>query len=215
MGELVRVLLLILLAGAAVTAAGLFASWWMEDSRRLRRALRRSLGGPPETEAIAPADGRAAGLDFASESLAVLWDKGAAGLVYAFDEVEGAELIVDGRVCARVRRHEPRRDLDELPREAEAVTLRLVFSDPRWPEFELDLFGPGDGGASDPADAMRLGRRWLAHLEAVLRRPPRPAAVAARPAPRAPEPVEAEDDGPPWDEDPAPEPDVRPAEPRS
>lgn len=199
MGELVRVLLLILLAGAALTAAGLFASWWMEDARRLRRALRRALGSAPDSAAIAAGAGRAAGLDFASESLAVLWDRGAAGLVYAFDEVEGAELIVDGRVSARVRRHEPRRDLEELPPDAEAVTLRLVFADPRWPEFELDLFGPGDGGAADPADAMRLGRRWLAHLEAVLRRPPRPPAVAVGAA-------ELEDqDALPWDDDDEPE----------
>lgn len=192
MGELVRVLLLILLAGAALTAAGLFASWWMEDGRRLRRALRKALGVTPESAAIAPGAGRAAGLDFASESLAVLWDRGAAGLIYAFHEVEGAELIVDGRVSARVRRHEPRRDLEELPSDAEAVTLRLVFADARWPEFELDLFSPGDAGAGDPAEAVRVGRRWLAHLEVVLRRPVRPAPVPVA------EPDDEDD--PPWDD---------------
>ena len=108
--------------------------------------------------------------------MAVTWDFGAWCLVYRAEELMGAELIVDGRVVARAQRGEARRYLDDMAGDAERVALRLVFDDPRFPEFELDLFGPGSI-LRDAADGIRLGRRWLAHVEAVLRRPqPRVAA---------------------------------------
>lgn len=175
MNEVLRTVLIVILAGVAVTTVAIFASWWFERTRRLRRALRRVLGGVPECEALDVPEGRAAGLDFESESLAVLWRTGGAGLVYAFHEIEGAELIVDGKVLARASRGEARRLLDEFSPDAEHVTLRLVFADHRFPEFELELFGPGSI-LSDAPEGVRLGRRWLSHVEAVLRRPtPRPA----------------------------------------
>lgn len=175
MSEVLRTILIVLLAGVAVTTIAIFASWWFEPSRRLRRALRRVLGGVPECEALDVSQGRAAGLDFETEALAVLWRSGDAGLLYEFHEIEGAELIVDGKVLARARRDEPRRLLDEFSPSSERVTLRLVFADHRFPEFELELFGPGSL-LSDAADGVRLGRHWLSHVEAVLKRPrPRPA----------------------------------------
>ena len=175
MSEVLRTILIVLLAGVAVTTIAIFASWWFEPSRRLRRALRRVLGGTPECEALDLAEGRAAGLDFESESLAVLWRTGSAGLLYSFDEIEGAELIVDGKVIARARRDEPRRLIDQITGDAERVSLRLLFQDTRHPEFELELFGPGSI-LSDAGDGVRLGRRWLSHVESVLRKPvPRPA----------------------------------------
>lgn len=193
MSEVLRTILIVLLAGVAVTTIAIFASWWFEPSRRLRRALRRVLGGVPECEALDVREGRAAGLDFESESLAVLWRTGEAGLVYAFHEVEGAELIVDGKVLARARRDEPRRLLDEFSQNAENVTLRLVFADHRFPEFELELFGPGSL-LSDVGEGVRLGRRWLSHVEAVLKRPrPRPAPALQLEAEDAPTRGDADD----------------------
>ncbi|HEY0052566.1 MAG TPA: hypothetical protein VGB49_04060 [Caulobacteraceae bacterium] len=173
--EAVRILLLLALAAAALTFAALASAWWFEAARRLRRAMRKVLGADPETEAVNPHQGVAAGIDFETASLAVLWDKGRSGLVYAFDEIEGAELIVDGQVAARTRRDEARRGLDTTAPEAEQVTLRLVFADARFPEFEVELWGPGPpGDLHSAAEAMRLGRRWLSHVEAILKRPPPP-----------------------------------------
>ncbi len=191
MSEVLRTILIVILAGVAVTALAIFASWWFEPSRRLRRALRRVLGGVPECEALDIQEGRAAGLDFESECLAVLWRTGGAGLVYGFHEIEGAELIVDGKVLARARRDEPRRLLDDFTLNAEHVTLRLVFADHRFPEFELELFGP-ISLLSDAAEGVRLGRRWLSHVEAVLRRP--------RPRPQPELRLASEDDLPEGDE---------------
>ena len=89
MGEALRVILLVSLAAAALTTAALTLNWWMEPERRLRRAMLKSLGAVAEAEAISAHEGRAAGLDFEGGQIAVLWDRGAHGLVYGFDEVEG------------------------------------------------------------------------------------------------------------------------------
>jgi hypothetical protein len=170
MGEALRVILLVGLAAAALTTGALTLNWWMEPERRMRRALLKSLGVQPEAEALSPSEGRAAGLDFDGGQIAVLWDRGAHGLVYGFEEVEGGEVIVDGHVLARIRRGEPRKSLDVMAPDAEQVTLRLMFADARYPEFELALWNavaPAQTGS--PAEALRLGRRWLSHLEALLK----------------------------------------------
>ncbi|MBX9707324.1 MAG: hypothetical protein K2X61_05245 [Caulobacteraceae bacterium] len=170
MDEALRVILLVSLAAAALTTAALTLNWWMEPERRLRRALLKSLGRPPEVEAMSPAEGKAAGLDFDTGQIATLWNRGAHGLVYGFDEIEGGEIIVDGHVVARIRRGEARKALDVMAPDAEQVTLRLLFADARWPEFELALWNalaPAQTGS--PSEALRLGRRWLSHLEALLK----------------------------------------------
>ena len=170
MNEALRVILLIALAAAFLTTGALALSWWMEADRRLRRAMLKSLGTAPEAEAISAHEGRAAALDFDGAQIVVLWNRGAHGLVYSFEEVEGGEIIVDGHVVARVRRGEQRKSLDIMVPDAERVTLRLMFLDVRNPEFELSLWNsvaPGKTGS--PSEALRLGRRWLSHIEALLK----------------------------------------------
>jgi len=170
MEETFRLILLIGVAAAALTTGALVLSWWMEPVRRMKRCLLNALGASPEAEALSPAEGRAAGLDFDGAQVAVLWNRGGSGLVYAFDEIEGGEIIVDGHVVARVRRGETRKSLDILAPDAERVTLRLLFDDPRQPEFELALWNAAvPVQTSSPGEALRLGRRWLSHLEALLK----------------------------------------------
>ena len=86
MAEVVRVILLIALAAALLTTLALALSWWMEPPRRIRRALLKALGAPPEVEAVS-----------------ALWDAALAG------------------------------------------------------------------ETGSPGEALRLGRRWLSHLEALLK----------------------------------------------
>ena len=170
MAEALRVVLLVALAAAALTTGALLLAWWMEPVRRMKRALLKSLGVVPEAEALSPAQGRAAGLDFDGAQIAVLWNRGAMGLVYTFEEIEGGEVIVDGHVVSRVRRGEARKSLDVMAPDAEQVVLRLMFADARHPEFELALWDaarPVQTGS--PGEALRLGRRWLSHLEALLK----------------------------------------------
>ena len=170
MVEILRIILLAGLAAAARTTAGLTLAWWLEPHRRLRRALDRTLNGPAEVEAVSPAQGRACAVDFESDQVVVLWDRGANGLIYEFAEIDGAEMIVDGHVLARVRRGEPRRELDVMAPDAGQVVLRLIFADARHPEFELDMWNSVTGAATgSPAEALRLGRKWLSHVEMLLK----------------------------------------------
>ncbi|MFA4951170.1 hypothetical protein [Brevundimonas sp.] len=170
MAEALRLVLLVALAAAALTTGALVLAWWMEPLRRMKRALFKSLAASPEAEAYSPAEGRAAGLDFDGAQVSVLWNRGGSGLVYDFHEIEGGEIIVDGHVVARVRRGETRKSLDILAPDAEQVTLRLLFDDARHPEFELALWDATlPVQTSSPGEALRLGRRWLSHLEALLK----------------------------------------------
>jgi hypothetical protein len=226
MDELTRLLALLGFAGVAVTLVAGLARWRMNESRRIQRGLKAVLKG--DLHGFLPALGRGKGMgfNFTSNKAAVVWDAGAWGLVYALDELMGAEVIVDGLVVGRVHRGEQRKALEAFDA-AERVALRLVFDDLAHPDFVLDLWLPQDEGRRDelpPPEAIAEANRWLARIEALLRRPMtmrRPAApavvaaaAAAAPAPEFAEPAEPfppltplfsrladDDDDPPWDED--------------
>lgn len=205
MGELARMLLLLGLAGTVVTFLGSFGIWWMDEDRRIRRALRRVLKAQPDSVVVARGRGRGAGFSFDSGLAAVAWDRGAWCLVYRIDELMGAELLIDGQVAARAYRGEPRRALEQRVASAGQVTLRLIFDDPRNPDFELDLWLSGDElrrDAGSPAAAIQESNRWLARTESVLRRPAAPPPAVARPAPPPSPPPAAPspDERPPWED---------------
>uniref|UniRef100_B0T1R6 Uncharacterized protein n=1 Tax=Caulobacter sp. (strain K31) TaxID=366602 RepID=B0T1R6_CAUSK len=191
MSELWRLLLLVTLSASAVTFVGSAAIWFMDEERRIRRALRHVLKGAPETVIVAKGRGRGAGFNFTTNQAAVAWDSGAWCLIYRIDELMGAELSVDGQVIGRVFRGEPRRAIDQVVQQAAQVTLKLIFDDPRHPDFELDLWAESDQQRREsrsPADAIQEANRWLLRADAIVRRPlaPKPqpqAAVQSRPAP--------------------------------
>jgi len=205
MTDMARLFLLLGLAGTAVTFLGSLALWFLDEPRRIRRALRRVLKSDPEAMVLAKGRGRGAGFSFQTGLAAVAWDRGAWCLVYRIDELIGAELVVDGQVAARVYRGEPRRALDQMVSSADQVTLRLLFDDPRNPDFDLDLWLRGDEARRDdwsPQYAIQEANRWLARADAILRRPPapKPAPVVSAPPPPPPRQDAIEED-PPWDED--------------
>jgi len=194
MSELARLLLFVAIAGSAVTFLGSLAIWYGDEDRRLRRALRHVLKSDPEGFVVARGRGRGAGFSFSTNLLAVAWDRGAWCLIYRLEELMGAELLVDGQVMGRVFRGEGRRAIDHVAPQAQSVTLRLIFDDPRHPDFALELWAPGDEQRREsrsPGELMQEANRWLARCEAIVRRPlpPRPVkpeaapVVAARPAP--------------------------------
>jgi hypothetical protein len=179
MSELARLLLFVAIAGSAVTFLGSLAIWYGDEDRRIRRALRHVLKSEPEGVVVARGRGRGAGFSFSTNLLAVAWDRGAWCLIYRLDELVGAELLVDGQVMGRVFRGEGRRAVDHVAPQAQTVTLRLIFDDPRNPDFALDLWAPGDETRREsrsPAELMQEANRWLARCEAIVRRPlpPRP-----------------------------------------
>ena len=226
MDEVTRLLALLGMAGIAVTLVAGVARWRMNEGRRIRRGLKVVLKGPPHGFLAALGRGRGMGFNFTTNQVAVVWDAGAWGLVYALDELMGAEVIVDGLVVGRAHRGETRRALDAFDA-AERVALRLVFDDVGSPDFVLDLWLPEDEGRSDelpPAEAIAEANRWLARIEALLRRPvttrrapqappnvtaaPQPAASAAPAAAQEPAPpplfafaADADAHLPPWEDD--------------
>ncbi|MGA9658963.1 MAG: hypothetical protein WBQ60_07685 [Asticcacaulis sp.] len=184
MAHAARILLYFLFAGIGLTLIASGLMWWFESSRRLARALTTSLGKPADAIVYDLGGKKAAGLDFTNGDLAVIFNPAGQGLVFAFDEIEGAELIVDERVVARAQKGEPRRVLNETHAQASTVTLRLIFDDVQTPEFELNLFGDVSQNpihAKTAAEAVRLGRKWLSHIDAVIKRMPSPSAYPTEP----------------------------------
>jgi hypothetical protein len=219
LSDALRLILLLAIAGAAVTVLGSGVSWWMDEERRLNRYIRRSLGGEPDAVIVVRGRAAAAAFSLASSEAVVMWRGGAKALLYPLHAFLGAELIVDDVVVARVFRGEPRRALDAVSTGARTVTLRLIFDNPRDPDFDLDLWLPPDSLRRDtlsPGKAIQQGRTWLARVDSLLRLAAQPKVeprIAAEPKPPAPPPAEAEI--PPWEDDEDFEDDVEPGrEPR-
>jgi hypothetical protein len=200
MTEVGRLLISLALAGAALTLLGGGVIWAMDETRRIRRSLTRVLGEGPHAMLVARGRGKGAGFNFTTSQVAVAWDAGAWCLIYRLEELVGAELAVDGQVMARVYRGEPRRALDRMRGADTQVRLRLIFDEPRNPDFILDLWLPEDEtrkGAMNAAEAIQEANRWIARVESLLRRPvPQraPRLAVSAPAASAAEP-------PPWQDD--------------
>jgi hypothetical protein len=179
--ETARLMLILALAGAAFTFIGSGLIWVMDPARRLGQALKRVLGASPEAVLLSPSTGRGAGLAFQTERLAVCWNNGAWCLIYRIDELTGAELLIDGQVVGRALRGEPSRTLDRAGAASDSIVLRLIFDDPRHPDFKVELWTRSDAmrrEAPSPTDAIAEANSWLARTEALIRRP--------RPGPPAP-----------------------------
>ena len=190
MDEVARLLTLLALGGGALTIWGIAFAWAFHEGRRLRRTLRKVLREDLSFVLIARGRGRAVGLNASATKIAIVWDAGAWGLCYPVEELLGAELVVDRWVAARAHRGEVRRPLDQLAAPQERVRLRLLFDDPAYPDFDMDLWRPEDQTRRDrfeADEALHEANRWIARLETLMRRnlgvrlTPTPLAVVAPP----------------------------------
>jgi len=177
--EVVRIILLLGILGAGATFLASAFAWWMGEERRLYRLARKVLSGRPDGFIVAVGRNAAAGFRLVTQQVLVMRDGGAHALLYKLHDLVGAELIVDDQVVARVLRDEPRRTLDQVTAGATQVVLRLMFDDPRHPDFSLELWQPQDrhhNEARTPAAVIREARAWLGRCEAIMRRasPPDP-----------------------------------------
>jgi hypothetical protein len=203
MNDAMRLVLLLAITGVALTVVGGLLARFFDPQRRLNRYLRQALQATPEGVMLDRGIGKALAFNIEAGRVAILWDRGRKGLIYKMDQLLGGEMMVDHVVLARSYLNEPRKLLDEIPMSAHKITLRLIFDNPRDPEFELELWPARHGRGHEypsPADAIVAGRRWLTSLDSILRRPaPR---MLTKPAPLTPVlPEEHEDLAPPWDED--------------
>jgi hypothetical protein len=172
MDQVLRVLLLLIVGGGAMTAFAGAAVYWGEPSRRIARTLRRALEGPLDAVVAGPARGQGAALRLEISKIAILRGPTDHGLVFGLEEMVGAELIFDGHVVARAFRGEGRKALDKIDPEVRRVTLRLVFDDVRDPDFELEMWNAGDPPRQgwDGPDAVQAARRFFARVEALVRK---------------------------------------------
>jgi hypothetical protein len=186
MGDWLRLIALILLGGAGVTLAAWLAASFMAEERRLARAFRQGLGGHPDAALIVHGAGRGVALGLGAQRLVTAWDAGGWRMTYPLDELLGAELDLDGEVAARALRGEPRRLLDHQSGAEREVRLRFLFDDARHPDFELVLWPSraSRGGPARPREAIAEANRWLARVEAVLRKSGAALVLAKPPAAR-------------------------------
>lgn len=194
MADAVRLALYVLIAAAGVTLLGSLLAWYFNADRRMRLYVRRALGGEPDAVIIARTQGSAAGFRLSAGQIVVMRRRGAEALLYWLDMLDGAELLIDDIVVARVHRGEARRPLDQIDRNPGPISLRLLFNNASHPEFELDLWRPEDAGrrgAPHSDEILHEARTWLARADALLRR------SAPRPQPQSAGPLFE----PPWDED--------------
>jgi hypothetical protein len=200
MDEVARLLTLLALAGGALTLLGGACVWFLDETRRIGRTLTQALGVTPQPMLAARGRGVGIGFDLASGRVAITWDRGGWQLTYGLESLVGVELILDRQVAARAFRGEARRGLDQLTDPRERVRLRFVFDDPAHPDFEMDLWRPEDEGRRgrlEPEAALHEANRWMARMEAILRRPTsRPTTPAATPPPIAARPPRREQQAP-------------------
>jgi len=164
---------LAVLAATAVAAAALAvaARWSNDPRRRLRRGLRAILGPGPLAVLLVPARGKGLGFNFRSNRLAVVWDDGAWGLPYRFEDLARVQLLVDGQIAGFARRGETEatKPTGSIERR---VALRLTFADPAHPHVVLELWRRTDRGRP-AADALDEAMSWLARIDDLLNRPAR------------------------------------------
>jgi hypothetical protein len=197
MDNIVRILVMVAAGGLVLALLGWGLIWWFEESRRLKRLVKRTLGGDCDAAIVARGRNAAAGFRVDTDQFVVMAKGGAEARLYRLDQVQGAELLVDDAVTARVYRNESRRALEKLDSAPQEIALRLVFDDPRAPDFDLLLWQIEDlesRHALTPKAVLQEARSWLSRTESLLRR-----GGTGRVA--IPTPVAAVAEAPPWEDE--------------
>ncbi len=194
MSEWLRLVVLIGLGGVGVTLLAMGLARYLAEDQRLARVFRQGLDTRPDAALIGHGSGRGVALSLAARRIVTVWDGGGWHMVYALDELLGAELDLDGEIAARAMRGEPRRLLDRSTGAEHEVRLRLLFDEPSHPDFELVLWPAklGRGAPTRPREAVSEANRWIARVEALLRRTGGALALAQPPAVARPAAAAAE-----------------------
>lgn len=172
MSEWLRLVVLIGVGGVGVTLLAMGLARYLAEDQRLARVFRQGLDTRPDAALIGHGSGRGVALSLAARRIVTAWDCGGWHMVYALDELLGAELDLDGEVAARAMRGEPRRLLDRSSGAEGEVRLRFLFDEPSHPDFELVLWPAklGRGAPTKPREAISEANRWIARVETLLRR---------------------------------------------
>ena len=171
MSEFIRILLILGIAGSGLTMIGAAVAWWQTEDRRLNRLIERVFGGPADAQIIGKGQNAAIAIGNDPPQILVMQDGGAKARLYQLEHLLGAELDVDDVVVSRAFLGEARIPLDYAAATAQKAVLRLLFYDPKHPDFDLLIWSPkrrqGQEQSSDIE--IRDGARWIARIDALLR----------------------------------------------
>ena len=184
--ELIRILLILGIISAALTMAGAAIAWWRAEDRRLGRIIANVFEGPADAQIIGKGQNAAIAIGDDPPQILVLREGGAKARLYQLSHLLGAELDVDDVLVSRAFLGEARMPLDHAISNAQSVVLRLLFYDPKHPDFELVIWSQRKrAGADQTSDlTIREGARWVARIDALIRQYAREAAHQAPPPPR-------------------------------
>ena len=185
MSEVIRILLILGIAGAALTMIGAAIAWWRAEDRRLGRLIARVFDGPADAQIIGRGQNAAIAIGDEPPQILVMQEGGAKARLYQLAHLLGAELDVDDVLVSRAFLGEARMPLDHAAANAQTVVLRLLFYDPKHPDFDLVIWSPRRRRSQDQSSdiAIRDGGRWVARIDALLRQHARDEPRSAPPPP--------------------------------
>lgn len=170
-----------------LSAAGLFILFILfrlydaqvEKPRKLEDELKEALNGQkPDPVSIEPVRKAAVALHYPSDKFVLVREFGKLPTVtFPLSTILGLELMIDGKVIARVIRGGVHKMIDDTTPSGNEIKVRYIFDDPVFPSYELLLWHPTDGGTArseGPRAAMDTARKWFYHIEAVMRHPKAP-----------------------------------------
>lgn len=175
MVETLRLMFLLLIGGMVLLLSATVFLRLNDPINRLKHKMSAIFDGRAHTYLIDMSGLCAVGIDAQKEDVALLWDIGQNGLVFSFEEIDGAEIIIDGKVMARALKGEQRRVLEDHHNDAHDVVLRFLFNDVEKPDFEIVLLSAQTSMVRislSPAEAVKISRRWLSHIDAIIRKFP-------------------------------------------
>lgn len=168
----------------------------VEQPKKLEDEIREALGGAkPEVLSVEPVRKAAVALNYPNNRFVLVREFGKSPTkILEIKDLLGLELMVDGKVQARVIRDGVHKMIDDITPNGNDIKIRFVIDDPVFPSYELLLWHPTDGGtarAEGPRAAMDTARKWFYHFEAIFRRPlpsmkPAPSAPPSPPSPERP-----------------------------
>jgi hypothetical protein len=189
MTELIRILLILGIISAALTMVGAAVAWWRAEDRRLGRVIAGVFEGPVDAQIIGKGQNAAIAIGDEPPQILVLREGGAKARIYQLSHLLGAELDVDDVLVSRAFLGEARMPLDHAASNAQSVVLRLLFYDPKHPDFELVIWSQRKrAGPEQTSDlTIREGARWVARIDTLIRQYAREAQNQTPPPPPRPQ----------------------------
>ncbi len=176
----------------------------MAEDQRLTRVFRQALETKPDAALIGHGSGCGVALSLASRRIVTVWDhRRLAHGPIRWRNCSAPSSTSTARVAARAMLGEPRRLLDRSSGAETEVRLRPTVRRAASSGLRTGLLWPakaGRGAPTKPREAISEANRWIARVEALLRRSggaltltQSPPAVAKRVAPATPPPTAAGD----------------------